>query len=40
MAVDSDLVMITQYPEKWYDSVKNTIFQNIDLSQGTTGTFY
>ena len=33
------VVLTVRDPEKWYDSVKNTIFQNVDLSQGTTGTF-
>ena len=33
------VVLTVRDPEKWYESVKTTIFQNVDLSQGTTGTF-
>ena len=33
------VVLTVRDAEKWYESVKNTIFQNVELSQGTTGTF-
>ena len=33
------VVLTVRDPEKWYESVKTTIFQNVDLSHGTTGTF-
>ena len=33
------VVLTVRETEKWYESVKNTIFQNVELSQGTTGTF-
>ena len=33
------VVLTVRDPEKWYESVKTTIFQNVDLSRGTTGTF-
>ena len=36
---NAKVVLTVREPEKWYESVKNTIFQNVELSQGTTGTF-
>ena len=36
---NAKVVLTVRDPEKWYDSVRGTIYQNVELGQGTTGAF-
>ena len=39
MFPNAKVVLTVRDPEKWYESVRGTIYQNVELGQGTTGAF-